>query len=227
MTAERPEPSVDELLEAAYGLDGPEASRSLYARWAATYDSGFIVQSGYQYHEQVAQVFAARARPALGDDDVVVDIGCGTGLAGQSLSALTGLAVDGFDISPEMLAQAGAKHVDGRPAYRRLIEVDLTRPIDLPDGAYGGAISVGTFTHGHVGPEALREVVRIIRPGGRAAIGVNAAHFASAGFAQVLDALEREGSIGDVQLVDVPIYGGPLDTTDPDDFAHVVVFDAR
>ena len=42
MTAERPEPSVDELLEAAYGLDGPEASRSLYARWAATYDSGFI-----------------------------------------------------------------------------------------------------------------------------------------------------------------------------------------
>ncbi|HZY08910.1 MAG TPA: hypothetical protein VFE69_14235, partial [Ilumatobacteraceae bacterium] len=52
---------VDELLAAAYSLDGPEASRSLYARWADTYDSGFIAASKYVYHEHVADVFADHA----------------------------------------------------------------------------------------------------------------------------------------------------------------------
>ncbi|MFN8023004.1 MAG: methyltransferase domain-containing protein [Acidimicrobiales bacterium] len=216
-------PTVDELLEAAYGLDGPQASRELYRTWASTYDSGFIAQSGYRYHEQVAQVFATACRSVLDEDEVVVDIGCGTGLAGQALRVLTGLTVDGFDISPEMLQQAAAKLVGDEPAYRRLIEVDLTQPIDIADASYGGALSVGTFTHGHVGPEALAEVIRILRPGGRAAIGVNAAHFTSSGFRAVLDGLVADGRVAAFELVDVPIYGGELDTSDPDNFAHVVV----
>lgn len=33
-------------------------------------------------------------------------------------------------------------------------------------------MSVGTFTHGHVGPEAIHEVVRIVRPGGVIALGI-------------------------------------------------------
>ena len=48
--------SVDELLAAAYALDSPEANRALYARWADTYESGFVADSRYQYHEQVAAI---------------------------------------------------------------------------------------------------------------------------------------------------------------------------
>ncbi|MCB0982474.1 MAG: class I SAM-dependent methyltransferase [Acidimicrobiaceae bacterium] len=212
----------DELLAAAYALDGPDANRALYAQWAATYDSGFIVDSGYQYHEQVAEVFANFGLDGVGADEAVVDIGCGTGLAGQALRRATSVAVDGIDISPEMLAQAAAKRHDGVPVYRTLIEADLTAPLAIPAGTYAGAISVGTFTHGHVGPQALAHVLALLRPGGRAAIGINAAHFASAGFGPALGRLVSDGRIADLHLVTAPIYQD-ADMEDPDRVAHVAV----
>ena len=222
MTPDEPSAPVDELLAAAYALDSPEANRALYARWAGTYDSGFIVDSRYRYHEQVAAVFAAHALGRIGPADVVVDIGCGTGLGGHAVHRHRAITIDGVDISPEMLEQAAAKRHGGLPVYRSLIEADLTQPLDISDGTYAAAMSVGTFTHGHVGPEALTEVLRIVRPGGRAVIGINAAHFATAGFGAALEQLAGTGRITDVRLVDAPIYEG-ADMDDPDHFAHIAV----
>ena len=213
---------ADDLLAAAYALDSPAANRTLYARWADTYDSGFVVDRGYEYHEQVAQVFAARALGLAGPADVVVDLGCGTGLAGQALRQHRDIAIDGVDISPDMLRRAAGKRHDDIPVYRRLVEADLTRPLDIPDDTYAGAISAGTFTHGHVGPDALSEIVRIVRSGGSAAIGINAAHFVAAGFESALEQLTRQGRVADLQLIDVPIYAG-ADMHDPDEFAHIAV----
>lgn len=218
-----PNEPVDELLAAAYALDGPDANRALYARWAATYDSGFIVDSGYRYHDQVAAVFRDRCAGSLVAGEAIVDVGCGTGLGGQALRRHAALVIDGIDISPEMLQQAAAKQVHGSPVYRRLIEADLTQALPIGDHTYAGALSVGTFTHGHVGPGALHEVVRIVRPGGRLAIGINAAHFASAGFAATFDQFLRDGRISSLELTDVPIYEGG-DTDDPDQVAHVATF---
>lgn len=224
MSRSRPDGSdgVDELLAAAYALDGPDANRDLYARWAATYDSGFVVDSGYRYHEHVASVFVDHCLGRIRPDGVVVDLGCGTGLGGEAVRRRRPVSIDGIDISPEMLRRAAGKRHDAEPVYRRLIEADLTRRLPLDDDTYDGALSVGTFTHGHVGPDALVEVVRIVRPGGRIAIGVNAAHFATAGFVAVLDRLVRSGRIGELRLIDVPIYDGG-DMSDPDDVAHVAI----
>ena len=214
---------VDDLLAAAYALDGPEANRALYARWAATYDSEFIIDSGYHYHEHVARIFADHCLDGVSPDEVVVDVGCGTGLAGQSLRRHRPLLIDGIDISPEMLEQAATKHHDGQSVYRRLIEADLTRVLPIETHAYAAAFSAGTFTHGHVGPNALHELLRIVRPGGRLAIGINAAHFAAAGFGEAFDRLHRAKAIGDLQMVDVLIYDG-ADLHDPDKVAHVATF---
>lgn len=221
---------VDELLAAAYALDGPEASRALYARWATTYESGFIAESGYRYHLHVARIFAEHCRASIGADEAVLDAGCGTGLAGQALRALGPVLIDGLDISPEMLAEAAAKRVTDEPIYRRLIEADLTQPLPLADHTYAGALSVGTFTHGHVGPEALHEVVRVMRPDARLAIGVNAAHFTTTGFAAALEAFVAAGRITDLRYVDTPIYLASPDVadlpdpTDLDQIGRVAVF---
>ncbi len=223
MTTDDAAEPADDLLAAAYALDGPDANRALYARWAETYDSGFVVDSGYTYPNVVVDVFAANGLNAVGADEAVVDIGCGTGLAGQALRRHCDLAIDGIDLSSEMLRQAASKEHDGSAIYRTLLEADLTQPLDIPDGAYGGAVSVGTFTHGHVGPEALTGILRIIRPGGRAAIGINAAHFVAAGFRATFDQLVMQGRITDLQLIDAAIYEG-ADMTNPDQFAHVAVF---
>src|SRR5262245_50701675 len=117
---------VDDLLAAAYALDGPDANRALYARWADTYETGFIVDRGYVYHDRVAEVFAAHALDRVGPGDAIVDLGCGTGLAGSALLRHAAIIIDGIDVSPEMLRRAATKQHGGTAVYRQLIEADLT-----------------------------------------------------------------------------------------------------
>ena len=81
--------------------------------------------------------------------------GAGTGAMGVFLDGQVG-PVDGTDISPEMLEVAESKKV-----YRRLFIGDLTARLDVESGSYRSVVSSGTFTTGHVGPDALDEVLRL------------------------------------------------------------------
>ena len=93
-------------LERAYDVKGPEDNRELYAEWAETYDSGFVVDSRYVYPQQVAEVFCQGFAQL---DQPVLDVGCGTGLVGAELAKAGVAVIDGIDLSPEMLAEAEAK----------------------------------------------------------------------------------------------------------------------
>lgn len=56
MTAD--ESSDEPDLEEAFAIGTPDESRDLYARWADTYESGFVEESGYVHHRHVAMVHA-------------------------------------------------------------------------------------------------------------------------------------------------------------------------
>ena len=132
--------------------------------------------------------------------------------------------VDGLDISPEMLAKARSKTApDGSPVYRQLIEADLTGPIDIASDTYAGLVSAGTFTHGHVGPDGIAELLRVARPGARCVIGVNSSIFETDGFKDRFDRYAADGVIDglDVQLRQV--YEG-TDGSEPNHMAQVAVF---
>ncbi len=191
--------SDDPDLNAAYALQTPADSQRLYARWAKTYDTTFADATGYILHMQVAALFTEH-----GGKGPVLDVGAGTGLCGAALVAQGIAPVDGTDISPEMLEVAKDKGI-----YRKLFTGDILKGLDVPDGTYTGATSSGTFTTGHVGPEALNEVMRVVRPGGRITLSIKAQHFASQGFTEKFTELEPD--IQDLTLTDVPIYS--LDTT--------------
>ncbi|MEL6550682.1 MAG: class I SAM-dependent methyltransferase [Pseudomonadota bacterium] len=166
-------------LDAAYGLHGPEDVKALYRDWAGTYDTGFVAERGYVLHEVVAAGFVA-----AGGAGPVLDVGAGTGLVGAAL-ARRGLGpLHATDISAPMLAEAEAKG-----CYADLFEADITQPLACANSTYGGVVSAGTFTLGHLGPDPLAELVRITRPGGVLAIAVNAVHYEAAGFAAALAAL--------------------------------------
>ncbi len=214
---------VDAMLAAAYAVDGPDANRSLYADWADTYDETFIERSGYVYHQRVAELLLAGFDATSGP---VLDVGCGTGIVGVALRDLGVTTVDGIDISAEMLARAAAKEVEGDRVYRHLIEADLTTTIALEDDRYAGVVSAGTFTHGHLGPEALGELFRIAQPGARFAIGINSAHFDDHGFRDYLDARVSASVITGYELIDASIYGD-TDSDDPDHVARVAAFETR
>lgn len=184
-------PAVDaksaELLERAYSLGDEQDTRGLYRDWAETYDKTMLDGLGYLSPRLVSDLLAAGTSDLTGR---VLDVGAGTGLAGQELNARGFTCVDAIDYSAEMLAVAGKRKV-----YNRLIEADLSKPLDIPDQTYAAAICTGTFTHGHVGPSCLAELFRIIRRGGLFAFSINSGVWIDAGFDRELKRLEDNGTI--------------------------------
>ena len=202
-------------LEGAYALETPDDSVRLYAEWADSYDATFADAMDYRMPQIVGMIFA---EVGMGKSPVL-DVGAGTGLLAEAMP-VRGAEIDALDISPEMLAVAAGKGV-----YRKTIEGDLTGVLPIADGIYGGVVSAGTFTHGHVGPEALDELLRVARQGAVFVLGINAAHYVGHGFEAKLAALEPHVEGFGVRTM--PIYGPDAQGDHKDDQAHVVVFSKR
>ena len=184
----------DPDLDRAYALKTPADSIALYAEWAANYDVSFAQDSGYVLHHEVARHFAL-----MGGFGPVLDVGAGTGLCGEALAARGIGPIDGTDISQPMLDQAKAKG-----AYRHLFTGNVLEGLNPPDGLYQGAVSSGTFTHGHVGPQGIDAVLDVVCPGGWIVLSVNAKHFQAAGFAAKMD--EIAGRVTHASQTEVAIY---------------------
>ena len=192
-------------LDEAYSVKTPEDNKRLYAKWAATYDSSFVDAKQYRYPKAISECF-----DQVVTDDVVrvLDIGTGTGLTGMYLSRLrTGVVLDGMDISPEMLGQAKLKQrTDGSAVYRALYERDLTRDVPNENAPYEALISSGTFTHGHLGPQCLRNLLPLLANNGWLVVGVNNEHFEAKGFAGELESLVALGAITQPQILRIDVY---------------------
>lgn len=210
-------------LDDAYAVDGPDDNRKLYASWAETYESVFLAENDYEYHQHVVAAFCGGEGGVDQLGGPVLDVGCGTGVVGAELARLGVPVIDGIDISPEMLAKAAAKTHEGRATYRQLIEADLTGRLELDSDTYDGIVSAGAFTHGHLGPESVTELLRVARPGARCSLGINSAHFAEVGFGDWLAQRESAGQISGLDFELRPIYGG-ADPDDPDRWTRVAVF---
>ena len=191
-------------LDEAYSVKTPDDNRRLYAKWAATYESDFVDAKQYRYPKAIAEVF----NKVVGPVTRVLDIGTGTGLTGMYLTRLRSeLEIDGMDIAPEMLAQAKLKiRGDGSAVYRSLYERDLTKEVLNENEPYEALFSSGTFTHGHLGPECLRNLLPLLAHNGWLIVGVNNEHFEGKGFASELDSLFAIGAIEAPQILRIDVY---------------------
>lgn len=185
-------------LKDAYSLETPEDSRRLYRDWAETYDVTFAQQRGYNYPTHLAEVLSQRYTST---DLPVLDVGAGTGLVAQALIQSQTLVIDAVDISPEMLQISSQKGV-----YRKCIEADLCQRLPMEDASYGAVVSAGTFTHGHVGPEAINELLRVAKPGALFCLGINARVFDANGFGSALALLQADNKISPMEFVKTQYY---------------------
>lgn len=169
-------------LDAVYGAAGADEIAAVYDAWADSYDSE-MAAVGYR-HPSVCLAMVARHLPKGAGP--VLDAGAGTGILGEWLPIIGHPQVEAIDISPGMLKVAQAKGV-----YAKLHQADLRGPLPFVDGYFAAVVSAGVFTTGHVGAEALDEILRIVRPGGLAVLSVKDTVW-DAGFRARIEALVQE-----------------------------------
>ncbi|KAI1377255.1 S-adenosyl-L-methionine-dependent methyltransferase [Hypoxylon crocopeplum] len=183
----------------ARGCRSREDCLTLYAQWATTYNADLTDASqNYVAPTVVAQTalkFYSHARGSI------LDAGCGTGLVGEALARGGATTIDGLDLSPAMLKMAERTGV-----YRSLMLGDLTQRISKPDETYDMVTCVGTFTHGHVGPDpALGEFVRVTKKNGLIFATVLGEIWLSGGYEAEVERLEADGLV-EVISVDLKDY---------------------
>lgn len=204
-------------LTTAYDLTGPKENTRLYREWAPTYDSAFAKAKGYLLPKTVAQLFIEAYKP---HDLPVLDVGAGTGLVGEALSKGGVTSIEAVDISQEMLEIAREKRIYGARHC-----VDLTAPRSFGLGHYGGLVSAGTFTHGHLGPEILPHMIAMGKPGALFVISINAGHYQSRGFSAAFSGMKSR--IQKPELIEVPIYENADTETQGNDTALIARFRSK
>ncbi|MDG9715593.1 class I SAM-dependent methyltransferase [Streptomyces sp. DH24] len=111
---------------------------------------------------------AAVADVGLREGDRVLDAGCGTGRALTPLRAAVGPSglVVGADLTPAMLEAAVRA---GRDREGRLLLADVAS-LPLRSGSLDAVFAAGLIAHLPQPEENLRELARVVRPGGRLAL---------------------------------------------------------
>jgi predicted TPR repeat methyltransferase len=174
-----------EFVDAAYHLEDEASMVGFYRKWAADYDHQMLSKLGYTSPTKIAQQLGEHF-PDTGS--TVFDVGCGTGLTCVFLAAKGYTNLDGIDLSPDMVRVAAERGI-----YRELLVGDVNQSLDRDSESYDAVISSGTFTHGHVGPEPMEEIFRILKPGGILACTVHEDLWESKGFETKFDTLVEQG----------------------------------
>ncbi len=165
MTKNNPDPGrFDERLAAVYGRT--ENKEQQYDEWAQTYDSDLVDDLGYVAFSEAGDIFmeAVTDRSAR-----ILDVACGTGLAGAYLQRHGYKNVDGADLSTKMMAIASQ-----RGLYRSTWQHDFTQPAKL-ENPYDAVLCVGMFSYAVPEITDMHNVVRCARSGATCVITVNGA----------------------------------------------------
>ncbi|MEM6972078.1 MAG: class I SAM-dependent methyltransferase [Pseudomonadota bacterium] len=160
---------ASDRLKDVYQIKGAESARDFYDGWARDYDAEMARQR-FVTPRRCAEALKQCAGSVEG---AVVDLGCGTGLAGIALAEAGFHMIDGYDLSQGMLAKARAKGV-----YRDLRQIDLSQPIDLSPGTYDHAVAVGVLSPDLMPVTVIDQILQVLNPAGVFVFSVNEHHAA-------------------------------------------------
>lgn len=137
------------------------AARTHFDRWSATYESG----RGASRLQGVQT--SALAALGLGPEDVLLDLGCGTGAAVRQAASTVRRAV-GFDLSPAMISQARKLAAGiGNVEFR---EGDVSGPLPFADDEFTAIVCTTAFHHFPRPSDTIAEMFRVLAPGSRVVI---------------------------------------------------------
>jgi ubiquinone/menaquinone biosynthesis C-methylase UbiE len=169
------------------------AERGHHARWDA-------IAEDYEEHAAVSSYNALYDRPAVLEllgpvrGQRLLDVGCGPGLYAEEL-VRRGAQVTGLDQSPEMVRLASQRVPAGEFRVH-----DLVEPLSwIGDGSFDLAVMALVVHHLDDRTAALREVRRVLRPGGSLVLST---HHPTA------DWLQQGGSYFDAEVIEETWHRG-------------------
>ena len=201
-------------LNDAYSVKTPEDNIKLYKVWASSYDDDFAKKNDYRSPVLISNYYDKYSNK---NDVPVLDVGAGTGLIAEVMNKKNTIDIDAIDISPEMLESAKSKN-----CYNKLIEADLTKNLDIDNNYYGAIVSAGTFTHGHIGPSALDELLRVTKPSGLFVITIHSKVYVNQNFEQKFQDINEQ--ITDLTFHEEKAYGNNPDKDHGNDTVFITVF---
>ena len=116
----------------------------------------------------------------------IYDAGCGTGLVGVELKKTGYIDFDGADLSQKLL------DLVPKNLYQNLSKIDLNKKIEIKNNTYDAVMCVGTFTFGHVKPNALDEFIRITKNNGLICFTINEGIYEQYGFDKKIKELSNK-----------------------------------
>jgi len=155
-----------------YKLKTTEDIMKHYDMWGDKYDKD-MVEWNYTGPQETVNIFK---KYALSKDIKIFDAGCGTGLVGIELKKFGYTNIDGADLSKKLL------DLVPKGFYNKLEQIDLNKPLNKKSNIYDAALCVGTFTFGHVKPQALDELIRVVKNKGLICFTVNEGIYEEYGF---------------------------------------------
>ena len=201
-------------LNDAYSVKTPEDNIKLYKVWASSYDDDFAKKNDYRSPVLISNYYDKYSNK---NDVPVLDVGAGTGLIAEVMNKKNTIDIDAIDISPEMLESAKSKN-----CYNKLIEADLTKNLDIENNYSGAIVSAGTFTHGHIGPNALDELLRVTKPSGLFVITIHSKVYVNQNFEQKFQDINEQ--ITDLTFHEEKAYGNNPDKDHGNDTVFITVF---
>ena len=156
-----------------------------YDDWADSYDKELLEEYGYCAHEIGAKALAETQIPF---DSPILDVGCGTGLAGVELSRFGYTKIDGLDVSAGMLERAR-----NQGTYRQLFQkrIGVDNLSELP--SYKGILCVGSFGLGHMEQEDIIRLIDLAAANASIVIFMNAEPFHAQNYEATIEHLSLDG----------------------------------
>ena len=141
--------------------DLEKKTRIQFNQWSRYYDNDLLW--GWYFEHSIKRVLSLIVPKR---DDMILDLGCGTGNLGIALSGYVNKCY-GIDISDKMINVAKRKQINYKIAEDKLKYITgKADQIDFPSSYFDFVFCLNSFHHYVSHDDVLREIYRILKPDG-------------------------------------------------------------